>query len=80
MQTNIDILRKQIAFHKAGVEAGAKMSAVQNEWLEKAEKEIFWHQVQFDTAERILGKTPKNQDEAAEIVRDYNQSQNGLSR
>lgn len=77
---HIDILRKQIAFHKAGIETGAKMSAAQNEWLEKAEKKIFWHQVQFDAAERILGKTPKNQDEAAQIVRNYNQNQIALSR
>lgn len=74
---NIDILRKQIEFIKL---AGDEITPKQKKWLEDAEKKIFWDQVQFDTAERILGKKPKNQNEASEVVRKYNQSQIGLSR
>lgn len=74
---NIDELRKQIEWIKL---AGDEMTEKQKEWLEKAEKRIFWDQVQFDTAERVLGRKPANQDEASRVVMNYNQSQLALSR
>ncbi len=77
---NIDILRKQIAFHKAGIEAGAKMSETQNDWLKSAEKRIFWDQAVFDEATLVLGRTPTSQDEAVRVNSAYTRNQIALSR
>ena len=82
LETNkdADIIRGQIIFIKAGESAGFPITEKQKEWLSIAEKEMFWFNVQFENAEKILGRKPINQDEAMETVRNYNKSQNALSR
>lgn len=67
---NTDNLRKQIQFQESIPES--ERTAKQIEWLVSAKKKIFWHQVQFETAERILGRIPINQDEARITVSKYN--------
>lgn len=80
MKTDIDILRSQIAFQEVGIAAGIYPTKEQVDWLEKAKKEIFWHQVIFDNAVKILGRPPISQVEAQKTVSNYNHSQNALSR
>lgn len=70
---NPDSLRAQISFQEAIPES--ERTKKQIEWLSEKKKQIFWHQVQFETAQRILGRTPINQDEAQITVSKYNEFQ-----
>lgn len=76
----VDTIRKQIAFFKAGIDAGARFNETQLNWLKNAEKSLFWEDVIWENATNILGRTPRDQEEAQLTVRHYNRSQCAMSR